>query len=93
MCRVRVTRARFALGRLGWGWLALCTSLPSSETHIGMGVPQKRLRETAQSRAFSSQLRKRFSLTKSGTQYVWSLLASSRSLSDSTLINVDGTAR
>ena len=44
------------------------TSLPSSEIHMGMGVPQKRLRETAQSRAFSSQLRNRFSLTKSGTQ-------------------------
>eukprot|EP00965_Chrysotila_dentata_P148295 4895792-Pleurochrysis_carterae.AAC.3 len=36
-------------------------SSPSSETHIGMGVPQKRLRDTAQSRALSSQLWKRFS--------------------------------
>ena len=47
----------------------------------------------AQSRAFSSQLWKRFSLTKAGTQYVLSLLASSRSRSDSTLTNVPGTAR
>ena len=48
----------------------ITTSWPSSLAHIGMGVPQKRLRETAQSRAFSSQLWKRFSFTKAGTQYV-----------------------
>ena len=71
----------------------MTTSSPSSDIHIGMGVPQKRLRLTAQSRADSSQLWKRLTLTKSGTQYVFSLLASNRSLSDSTLMKVPGTAR
>ena len=69
------------------------TSLPSSEIHIGMGVPQKRLREIAQSRAFSSQLWKRFSLTKPDTQYVLPLLSRSFCLIDSTLMKVEGTAR
>ena len=69
------------------------TSCPSSEIHIGIGVPQKRLRLTAQSRALASQLWKRFSLTKLGTQYVLSLFASSRVLSASTLMKVPGTAR
>ena len=47
-------------------WQTL-TSSPSSLIHTGMGVPQYRLRETAQSRASRSQLANRFSLTNSGT--------------------------
>jgi hypothetical protein len=68
-------------------------SSPSSLSHIGIGVPQKRLRLTAQSRAFSSQLWKRFSCTKPGTQYVFLLFSTSRSLIASTLTKVPGTAR
>jgi hypothetical protein len=52
-------------------------SSPSSDVHSGMGVPQKRERDTFQSLASASQLWNRFSLTKDGTQYVDSLLASS----------------
>ena len=44
------------------------TSSPSSLTHSGMGVPQYRVRDTAQSRASLSQLWNRFVLTNSGTQ-------------------------
>ena len=68
------------------------TSEKSSFAHSGMGVPQKREREMAQSRAPSSQLRKRAERTKSGTHIVLSLLTSSRSLIASTLTNHDGTA-
>jgi len=39
------------------------SSSPSSDAQMGMGVPQKRERETAQSCALSSQLWKRFSFT------------------------------
>lgn len=42
-------------------------SSPSSLVHKGIGVPQNRLRDIAQSRAALNQLPKRFSLTKSGT--------------------------
>jgi len=68
-------------------------SSPSSDAQIGMGVPQNRDRETAQSCADSSQLWKRFSLTYAGTQYVCALFASSFSLIASTRTNHDGTAR
>ena len=50
-------------------------SVPS--VHKGSGVPQKRSRESAQSTLFSSQLPKRPSLMFSGTQLIFSLLASS----------------
>ena len=53
---------------------------------------QKRFRETAQSRADSSQLWNRFSCTKEGTQYVFLLFARSFSLRLSTLMKVPGTA-
>ena len=46
------------------------TSAPSADVHTGRGVPQKRDRDTAQSRAPSSQFWNRFSRTLSGTQDV-----------------------
>lgn len=42
-------------------------SSKSSLTHKLIGVPQKRLRDTAQSRASRNQLANRFSLTNDGT--------------------------
>lgn len=54
-------------------------SLPSALVQTGSGVPQKRERETAQSRAPSSQLRKRLSRTYPGTQRVASVCSISRS--------------
>ena len=69
------------------------TSSPSSLIHIGIGVPQKRLRETPQSGAFSSPLWKRLSLTNDGTQYVCLVFSMRRSLIASTLMNVAGHAR
>lgn len=45
----------------------LLTSSPSSLVQRGIGVPQYLFRDIAQSRAFWSQLAKRFSFTKSGT--------------------------
>lgn len=47
--------------------MEVSTSWPSSLIQIGNGVPQYRLRDTAQSRASLSQLWKRFSLTNEGT--------------------------
>ncbi len=47
---------------------ALTISVPSSLTHNGIGVPQKREREMDQSRASFSQFSKRASPTKPGTQ-------------------------
>ena len=69
------------------------TSSPSSEIQMGSGVPQNRLRLTAQSRASRSQLAKRPTFTDSGTHAVLSLAASSRSLMASTRTNQEGTAR
>ena len=45
----------------------MLTSSPSSDIQIGMGLPQYRLREMAQSRASASQLANRLSRTASGT--------------------------
>jgi hypothetical protein len=73
--------------------LTTTTSLPSSLVQMGSGVPQKRLREMAQSRASFSQLANRPTFTESGTQCVASLLRTRRSLKLSTRTNQEGTAR
>ena len=54
---------------------------------MGRGVPQKRLRLIAQSRAFSSHLPKRPSRMCPGTQWTVRLCATMRSLNASTLTN------
>ena len=64
----------------------------SSDSQMGIGVPQYLLLLIAQSRALSSQFWKRFSLTNAGTQYVCALAASKRSRIVSTLTNQLGTA-
>ena len=57
-----------------------------------MQLPQNRLRDTAQSRASSSQLPKRLAPTFSGTQWILRLSAAIRSRSFSTLTNQVGMA-
>ena len=66
---------------------------PSGLRQIGSGVPQKRLREMAQSRAFSSHLPNRPSRRCSGTQEVALLASTSCSLIASTFTNQVDTAR
>ena len=68
------------------------TSDKSSFAQIGIGVPQNRFRDTAQSRASFNQLWNRPSFTSLGTQYVCLLFSTTRSLISSTLTNHDGTA-
>ena len=65
----------------------------SSLTHNGMGVPQYRLRETFQSRAFAIQLPKRPSPTLCGTHRVSLLFATSWSTIGCTRTNHAGMAR
>ena len=62
-----------------------------SQRHSGIGVPQKRLRLMAQSRASPSQLPKRFLPTDSGTQWMSWLCTAMRSLKASTFTNHTGT--
>lgn len=70
-----------------------CTPSPhNSITPHSTPSPAHLLLDTAQSCAPSSQLWNLFSFTYEGTQYVWALLARSRSLMDSTRTNQLGTA-
>ncbi len=65
-------------------------SRPSSDSHMGMGVPQKRLRLMLQSRASASQLAKRAWPTNSGTQWMPWLCFAMRSRSTSTFTYQEG---
>ena len=69
------------------------TVSPSALRHTGRGVPQKRLREMAQSRAPTSQLPKRPSRRCSGTHAVVALAAITFSRMASTRTNQLFTAR
>ena len=68
-------------------------SAQDGQRHTGIGAPQNRLREIAQSRAFSSHCPKRPSRTCSGTQSISWLWASRRSFSAVTRTNHERTAR
>ena len=65
----------------------------ASFTQIGMHEPQKRLRETFQSRASASQLAKRFSPTYSGIHATAALFFAKRSWRSSTRMYHAGIAR
>jgi hypothetical protein len=69
-----------------------CSSVPSSEAHSGIGVPQKRERLMLQSRASFSQFSKRFSPTKPGTQCTARLFSTIRSRRASTFTYQEGVA-
>ena len=71
----------------------IMSSGSSSFTQIGMHEPQKRLRETFQSRAPSSQFSKRFSPTYSGIHATGALFFAKRSWRSSTRMYHAGIAR
>ena len=64
----------------------------SSDFHTGIGDPQKRLRESDQSRAPASQLPKMPSLTCSGTHVIRWFSSTMRSRKAVTLTNHEETA-
>jgi hypothetical protein len=69
------------------------TRAQSSQRHTGMGAPQKRERETAQSRALASQSPKRPSRTCDGTQLTRRFSSTRRSRYFDTVTNQVVTAR
>ena len=91
-----------------WGWMSatgsptrrsssamapMQTSWPQvSQDQMGMGVPQKRLREMFQSRASLIQLPKRPEPMASGTQWICLLCSTMRSRSAVTRTKRVGTA-
>jgi hypothetical protein len=69
----------------GWPRSARAATLPitsiarhASHRHTGAAAPQKRWRDTAQSRAFASQSANRLSPTCPGTQWILRLFATAR---------------
>jgi hypothetical protein len=83
-----------------WPCAASAARLPTtsiarqaSQRHTGTGAPQKRWRDTAQSRALASQSANRLSPTWPGTQWILRLFATSRSLNAVTRTNQLGIER